>query len=199
MKRSRLVRTPRRLARLDRQLLSWSVRSRHPHADRVLTVLSGAANNAKLWYIVAALLAIPGRRRPRGAAAAGLLGMGMASAAVNGPLKFAWRRDRPPAEVLGLSETLLPLPRTYSFPSGHSASAFAFATGAGMACPWVALPLTAAAALVAYSRVHTGVHYPGDAIAGSVIGAGLAPLAVALVKHRRSCRAPLGAERLAPS
>jgi hypothetical protein len=58
------------LARLDRQLLGWSVRSRHPYADRALTMLSGAANNAKLWYAVAALLALPGRRRPRPACSA---------------------------------------------------------------------------------------------------------------------------------
>jgi len=46
----------------------------------------------------------------------------------------------------------------------------------------------AAAALVAYSRVHTGVHFPSDTIVGSVIGAGLAPTVVAALDHRRSVR-----------
>jgi membrane-associated phospholipid phosphatase len=51
------------------------------------------------------------------------------------------------------------MPRTTSFPSGHAASASTFA---GMATAWpeVGLPVNAAATLVAYSRVHTGVHYP---------------------------------------
>ena len=59
------------------------------------------------------------------------------------------------------------MPRTTSFPSGHAASASAFATGMATAWPEVGLPVSAAATLVAYSRVHTGVHYPVDVIAGA--------------------------------
>ena len=43
--------------------------------------------------------------------------------------------------------------------------------------------LTTLAALVAYSRVHTGVHYPSDVVAGSVIGAALSPIAVAAAER----------------
>jgi membrane-associated phospholipid phosphatase len=77
------------------------------------------------------------------------------------------------------------MPRTTSFPSGHSVSAFAFATGVAAATPEAGIPLSAVAALVAYSRVHTGVHYPIDVIAGSVTGGALAPLAVAPLERRR--------------
>jgi membrane-associated phospholipid phosphatase len=49
-------------------------------------------------------------------------------------------------------------PISRSFPSGHSAAAFAFASGAGREMPQTAIPLHGLAALVAYSRVHTGVH-----------------------------------------
>ena len=52
------------------------------------------------------------------------------------------------------------MPRSTSFPSGHSASAFAFATAVGDELPLAWLPLHALAAAVTYSRVHTGVHYP---------------------------------------
>lgn len=55
----------------------------------------------------------------------------------------------------------VPMPETTSFPSGHAASAFAFASGASFALPAVGFPLNLAAAVVAYSRVHTGVHYLG--------------------------------------
>jgi membrane-associated phospholipid phosphatase len=68
------------------------------------------------------------------------------------------------------------VPRSTSFPSGHAASAFAFATGVGNVLPREALPLHALAALVAYSRVHTGVHYPVDVIAGAVVGTAVAQL-----------------------
>ena len=62
------------------------------------------------------------------------------------------------------------MPTSSSFPSGHSASGFAFATAVGRELPLLSLPLRGLAAAVAYSRVHTGVHYPGDAIAGSLLG-----------------------------
>jgi len=66
------------------------------------------------------------------------------------------------------------MPASRSFPSGHTAAAFAFATGAGRVLPWTAPPLYALACLVGYSRVHTGVHYPLDVAAGAVCGIVLA-------------------------
>lgn len=135
---------------------------------------------------VAALLSATGRRKPRTAAAGGMLGIGVASALVNGPLKFSWRRDRPPLLVSGRAgEPLLPLPRTFSFPSGHSASAAAFATGATVAMPELAPVLVPMAGTVAYSRVHTGVHYPSDVAVGAVIGVGSGYLAARVVRRMR--------------
>jgi undecaprenyl-diphosphatase len=77
------------------------------------------------------------------------------------------------------------MPRSTSWPSGHAASAFAFASGVGAAWPQCGIPLGVVASLVAYSRVHTGVHYPSDTIAGTVCGVALAPVAVAAVERRR--------------
>ena len=62
------------------------------------------------------------------------------------------------------------MPESSSFPSGHSASGFAFATAVGRQIPSLSFPLRVLAAAVAYSRVHSGVHYPGDAIVGSLAG-----------------------------
>ena len=68
------------------------------------------------------------------------------------------------------------MPTSRSFPSGHSASAFAFASAVGSALPPLSLPLHVAAAAVAYSRVHSGVHYPGDTIAGALLGTAAAAI-----------------------
>jgi membrane-associated phospholipid phosphatase len=96
------------------------------------------------------------------------------SAVVNGAMKPIGGRRRPDRDALQVPVARLArMPRYPSFPSGHSASAFAFATGVGRVLPREAVPLHALAALVAYSRVHTGVHYPADVIAGSVIGSAL--------------------------
>ena len=62
------------------------------------------------------------------------------------------------------------------FPSGHTAAAFAFATGVGRELGWAGPPLYALASLVGYSRVHTGVHYPLDVIVGALAGVALGEL-----------------------
>jgi undecaprenyl-diphosphatase len=80
------------------------------------------------------------------------------------------------------------MPRSTSWPSGHSASAFAFASGVSAAWPQAGIPLSVVASLVAYSRVHAGVHYPSDTIAGTASGMALAPVAVAALERRRSTR-----------
>jgi membrane-associated phospholipid phosphatase len=60
----------------------------------------------------------------------------------------------------------------YSFPSGHTSSAFAMATAFSFAYPkwYVIAPSFAYAGLVAYSRMRLGVHYPSDVLAGAMIG-----------------------------
>jgi membrane-associated phospholipid phosphatase len=73
------------------------------------------------------------------------------------------------------------MPASTSFPSGHAASGFAFASAIGREQPWLGLALRFLAAAVAYSRVHTGVHYPGDAVVGSLIGAGTGQAAAGLM------------------
>ena len=92
---------------------------------------------------------------------------------LNNVLKLGFSRPRPHVFTWGTQVI------SSSFPSGHAASAFAFASGVSFALPAVGFPLNLAAAVVAYSRVHTGVHYPGDVVAGAVAGAALAPIAAA--------------------
>lgn len=161
---------PRRLGALDRWLLRRALKSRTPFNDAVLRAASQAANRSRLWLSVAAALALFGGSQGRRAAARGLLAVGVSSAVVNGPLKYVWRRERPAADLVGAMPSLIAMPRSFSFPSGHSASAFAFATGVAREWPAAGVPVGGAAALVAYSRVHTGVHFPGDVLAGTGIG-----------------------------
>ena len=67
-----------------------------------------------------------------------------------------------------------PAPDPWSFPSGHTSLAFATATGLSLAYPrwYVIAPAYLWAGLVGYSRMHLGLHYPTDVLAGAVIGAG---------------------------
>jgi diacylglycerol kinase (ATP) len=80
------------------------------------------------------------------------------------------RRKRPGGELLGSRAGLVTMPGSFSFPSGHSASAFAFATGVARAWPAAGVPIAGVAGLVAYSRAYSGVHFPGDVFAGAGLG-----------------------------
>lgn len=63
-----------------------------------------------------------------------------------------------------------------SFPSGHTSDAFSTATSLSLEFPkwYVIAPSYTYAALVGYSRMHLGVHYPSDVLAGAIVGAGSA-------------------------
>ena len=133
-----------------------------------------------------------GGKRGRRAALTGVAAIGLNSAVVNLPMKIASKRRRPDREIAGVPEARwVTMPTSTSFPSGHSASAFAFAGAVAGELPVLAVPLRALAAGVAYSRVHTGVHYPGDVIVGSLVGATIgeaAALTARAVHRRRAAR-----------
>jgi membrane-associated phospholipid phosphatase len=141
-----------------------------PHLDAAMCRLSNAANSSRLWLGIAAGLMLFGSPRQRRAAAVGVAAIAVTSVATNLVVKQVFRRRRPQrADRDTVAHVRMPL--SASFPSGHSASAFAFATAVGGELPRLALPLRALATGVAYSRVQTGVHYPSDALVGSLLGA----------------------------
>jgi membrane-associated phospholipid phosphatase len=149
-----------------------------PSLDVAMRRLSRAADHSRLWFAAAAAFAMFGGPAGRLAARRGLVSLGIASGFANLVAKPLTTRRRPArAEAENLARRHVPMPRSTSFPSGHAASAFAFATGAADAQPTLSAPLRALAMLVGYSRVHTGVHYPADVLAGAFIGVSAAELA----------------------
>jgi membrane-associated phospholipid phosphatase len=163
----------RELGAVDRAIYSAVASTPTPSLDEPLRRLSNAANNSRLWLAMAAGLAAAGGRTGRRAAARGTLAIGVTSALVNLDVKFLWSRQRPDRVGAGVPEQRnVRMPASTSFPSGHAASGFAFASAIGREQPWLGLALRFLAAAVAHSRVHTGVHYPGDAVVGALIGEG---------------------------
>lgn len=162
-----------------------------PLLDEPLRRLSSAANYSRLSMAAAAALATVGGARGRRAAVTGLASVAIASATVNVGAKLLTRRARPDRAGHGvITDRHVPMPESTSFPSGHSAAAFAFAAGVRHEWPSASVPLYLLAASVAYSRVHTGVHYPGDVVVGSGIGLGAAFVAGRLVDVVRARVAP---------
>lgn len=149
-----------------------------PRLDRAMSRLSRAADYSRVSLTAAAGMALLGGAEGRRAAVAGLASIAVTATVVNVAVKPVARRRRPDRVFHEVPIARhVPMPSSQSFPSGHSAAAFAFAGGAGGVLPAASLPLHALAGVVAYSRVHTGVHYPLDAIAGSVLGAALSDVA----------------------
>ena len=165
-----LRRGPGWVAGLDRALLRSISAFPGGHHDAFFRRLSASANKGKLWFGVAAAAAlVPGRTRR--AAVHGLLAQGVASAVTNLGFKTLLPRTRPLPEHLPVFRFVHPQPTSSSMPSGHSASAVAFALGTGFVQPALGAAVAPIAAGVAYSRVHTGAHWPSDVLFGSAIGA----------------------------
>lgn len=140
--------------------------------DGGLKLLSTAANHSVLWCGVALILAA--RKGPaRRGALRGLAAIAGASALTNVVAKPLFPRRRPAAELVATRRRLANPPSSSSFPSGHSASAAAFATAVAMEQPVAGLLVAPVAAAVSYSRVHTGVHWPSDVLAGAALGVGV--------------------------
>ena len=163
----------RELGAVDQAVYSAVAATPTPSLDEPLRRLSDAANNSRVWLAIAIGLGVAGGETGRRAALRGTLAIGVTSALVNVAVKSAWSRQRPDRSVLGVPAWRnVRMPASSSFPSGHAAAGFAFAAAIGRDQPWLGLTLRFLAAAVAYSRVHTGVHYPGDAVAGALIGEG---------------------------
>jgi membrane-associated phospholipid phosphatase len=170
--------------RADLAVYAAVARSDIPAIDRAMRQVSHAANYSRLWLGAAGLLALGGGDRGRRAAFDGLASIAVTSAVVNAGMKPLGRRRRP--ERGPLVARHVRMPKSRSFPSGHAASAFAFATGVAATQPRLALPLRGLATVVAYSRVHTGVHFPGDVLVGSMLGVMLAQVTLRARKRQRA-------------
>lgn len=156
---------------LDEALYAAVAGTETPQLDRWLRPLTVAADHSKLWIATAACLGLVGGSRGRRAALDGMASVALASFAANQGAKRITQRRRPNrAESSVPRSRQVPMPTSTSFPSGHSASAFAFAVGVSRQLPWLGVPLLLAAATVGYTRVHAGVHYPGDVLAGAALG-----------------------------
>ena len=173
----------RRARTVERRLTyRWTKPQPRP-IDRLLVRISRAADHSMLWLGLAAAGALFGGNRGRRAAGHGVLAVAFTSAIVNGPLKLAVGRHRPVPR-----RRFRHMPRTSSFPSGHAASAFAFAVAATREMPGAGPVLLPLAGTIAYSRAYLGLHYPSDVVAGAAFGAAMGMAARPAIRRADAAR-----------
>lgn len=154
--------------------------------DWLMPFVSSLSNHGEIWVLFAALLLLLRRQRRYGVSAACALALDLA--ACNMILKpligrvrpFVFRPDLP---------LLVPPPGDASFPSGHTAAAFAVVFALKTAGSPLWRPALALAVVTAFSRLYLYVHWPTDILGGVLLGAAVgwagAKLAEALLRKRK--------------
>ncbi len=149
--------------------------------DDFFVALSQLGSYGAIWLLLAALAAFLWRRP---AILGYVLAGDIAADALSSLLRHAFGRDRPPLRF-HTPHPLVDVPSTSSFPSGHASTSFACAALLAWLTPLPAVPLFALAALIAYSRVYDGVHYPLDVLGGAALGLAVATALRLLAEARR--------------
>jgi undecaprenyl-diphosphatase len=152
----------------DAALRAWLTWLHAPWLDALMFQFSLTGQAGFIWLVIAAFAAW---HRPSLAPQLWQLVLAIALCyfLVDDVLKPGIARARP-FDAIDAVRVVGYRPRTYSFPSGHSASAFAGAFIVSLMLPRARGWIWALAVLIACSRVYIGVHYPLDVVAGSLVG-----------------------------
>lgn len=153
---------------IEFSILDYIQSLRTPFLDQAMPFISSLGNVGAIWIVLAAiLLLIPKTRRVGGIVAFALV---FDFLFCNVILKNLFARIRP-YDVNTTVQLLIPKPRDFSFPSGHTAAAFAAAFALLFAREkklWI--PVLIFALLIAFTRLYLYVHYPTDILGGILIG-----------------------------
>ncbi len=135
--------------------------------DSFMVFITTLGNKGLVWILISLLLMIKKEYRKIGLYA--LLALILVTVLGEGILKNAIGRVRPFVGIEGM-ELLIKEPRSFSFPSGHTAIAFVMASVLGHKIKRMRIPLYILASLIAFSRLYLFVHNPSDIVAGIILG-----------------------------
>ena len=135
--------------------------------DVIMKFVSRIGDHGIVWIVLAAvLLIIPRTRRSGVAAALALIAEYLLCNIIIKPLAARTRPYDYNTDIVLLIEKL----KDYSFPSGHTAAAFASVTALFKCRNRIWIPAAVLGVLMAFSRLYLYVHYPADVIFGALFG-----------------------------
>lgn len=152
----------------DAALRAWLTSYHHDTLDLLMIGLSAIGRGGAVWLGIGLLLALRRPSRTRGVWQLALA-IGLTSLLVNQAIKPAVGRPRP-FEASGDVRLIDRRPGGASFPSGHAANAAAGAYAVSRIWPEGAAVAWTLAALISFSRIYVGAHYPLDVLAGAFVG-----------------------------
>ena len=157
------------IVQMDQTILYWIQENvRSSFLTQIFIFITRLGDGAFIWLFTA--LVLLGVKKYRHSGVALLLSLIISSILVDEILKNMFRRIRPFNVMLDLM-ALVPKPGSYSFPSGHTTTAFAAATVIAIFLPRkYGILGYILAALIGFSRMYLGVHYPTDVLVGIILG-----------------------------
>jgi len=153
--------------------LFFNAKLANPVFDHIMPIVTDKHTWYPIWLIAVVVLSWKGGSKGRWAALIALLAVGTADLSVNRLLKPWFHRIRPCNVVEG-AHLLLGKKSSYALPSSHAANFFTLATVFSYFYRKYQLIFYFFAALVAYSRIAVGVHYPFDVLLGALVGMAIA-------------------------
>jgi undecaprenyl-diphosphatase len=170
------------IGRLDFAAFQWLRAHDFALLDAVMAGISDIARGGTIWVVLAFLIAFLYKSRWPGVVQV-LLALALAFLITDHVAKPFFNRARP-FESYADSRVYGYKPTTRSFPSGHAASALAGACALARLAPEARSIFWILAALIAFSRVYLGVHYPADVLAGALLGLGIGKFVVGGTRWR---------------
>lgn len=174
------------LLEMDGQLLLWLKEAfSHPVLDEVMIFVSSLGNKGKIWIAIGLLLLLFGLKKKawRKGGLMVLFSLAANFLACNVVLKPLIDRTRP-YYVLGYTP-LIPPVGDPSFPSGHTSASFAAATAIYAINKKWGIAAYIFAAVMGFSRLYLGVHFPTDVVCGAMVGIGAAKWVLYLMKKAK--------------